>query len=264
MKELTNSSLAGSELHKYGIALEVIRERFSWTLDRKLRPLRSRKFCSDFNDTISYIYRENVKIDALMNESKKADLLSEIDKNLRKNVPQKEFKDYFVSNKGWFDIVKLLNVLTQLIRPKIVIETGVGEIGLSSSFFLQALDTNSEGTLYSIDPDRFYSLYGYHVGGGIPDRLRKRHKLIVGGSQAKLEPMLKELGGVDIFMHDGDHRYSTKMFEYETVFKYINKGGLIFSDDTWDSSWDIFVGRHKLNSCSLRYGDNGIFSIART
>ena len=239
MKELTNSSLAGSELHKYGIALEVIRERFSWTLDRKLRPLRRRKFCSDFNDTISYIYRENVKIDALMNESKKADLLSEIDKNLRKNVPQKEFKDYFVSNKGWFDIVKLLNVLTQLIRPKIVIETGVGEIGLSSSFFLQALDTNSEGTLYSIDPDRFYSLYGYHVGGGIPDRLRKRHKLIVGGSQAKLEPMLKELGGVDIFMHDGDHRYSTKMFEYETVFKYINKGGLIFSDDTWDSSWDI-------------------------
>ena len=264
MKESTDSSLVGKELHKYGIALEVVRERFSWTLDRKLRPLRTRKFCSDLNDTISYIYRENVRIDTLMDESKKADFLGEINNTLKKNVPQKELKDYFVSNKGWFDMVKLLNVLTQLIKPKIVIETGVGEIGLSSSFFLQALDTNNDGTLYSIDPDRFYSVYGYHIGAGIPDRLKMRHKLIVGGSQAKLEPLLKELGEVDIFMHDGDHRYSTKMFEYETVFKYINKGGLIFSDDTWDSSWDIFVARHNLNSCSLRYGDNGIFSIART
>jgi predicted O-methyltransferase YrrM len=43
-----------------------------------------------------------------------------------------------------------LYALCRYLRPKVIVETGVG-LGTSSLFILQALEDNGEGTLYSID-----------------------------------------------------------------------------------------------------------------
>ena len=46
-------------------------------------------------------------------------------------------------------------------------------------------------------------------------------------------------------MHDGDHGFKTKLFEYETAYKYLNDRGVIMSDDAWDSAFDLFVQKYK-------------------
>ena len=126
--------------------------------------------------------------------------------------------------KDWISILESIYVLIRLLKPNLVVETGVGEIGMSSTYILTALEDNNHGHLYSIDPDKFYSFYGYHVGSGIPENLRKRHTLVYDISQNSLEPLLKIHGQIDVFLHDGDHKYKTKMFEYETAYKYLRSG----------------------------------------
>ena len=80
-------------------------------------------------------------------------------------------------------------------------------------------------------------------------------------SQNSLEPLLKMNGQIDIFLHDGDHRFKTKLFEYETAYKYLKSGGVLMSDDTWDSAFDLFVSKHKIKGYSVKYGKNDFFSL---
>ena len=97
------------------------------------------------------------------------------------------------------------------------------------------------------------------MGSGISENLRKRHTVVNDISQNSLESLLKTNGQIDIFLHDGDHRFKTKLFEYETAYRYIKKGGVIMSDDTFDSAFDLFVSKHKIVGYSVKYGKNDFF-----
>lgn len=110
-----------------------------------------------------------------------------------------------------------LYVATRLLQPQIVVETGVSA-GMSSVFILKALDDEGKGALYSIDLpwEEYYAsspeiqrkampLHAEQVGFAIPQNLRERWVVRLGGSSEILPVLLRELGKVNIFLHDSEH-----------------------------------------------------------
>lgn len=169
-------------------------------------------------------------------------------------------KEYSFGSSREFNIL-MLYVIIRMLKPEIVIETGVAS-GRSSAVILGALRDNNKGELYSIDladffggenPDTFitkegmteykgYVPKGKEPGWLIPDELRSRWHLILGDSKIKLPELLDNIKRVDIFYHDSDHNYETMFFEYKTVWPYISQGGFLFSDDVkWNNAFDDFL-----------------------
>lgn len=125
---------------------------------------------------------------------------------------------------------EFLYYLIRRLKPRVVVETGV-YLGVSSSFILQAISDNKDGSkLYSIDLPG-YSPRGAQVGQYIPNQLRQDWRLILKESRIALPELVSDLGDIDIFVHDSDHSYENMMFEYKTSWPHIKKGGYLISDD---------------------------------
>jgi len=162
-------------------------------------------------------------------------LLTEIDKN-------KRFKDTLSDNLkgenyGQIAFPELLYVLVKLIKPKVIVETGVSA-GVSSAYILQALDDNGYGKLYSIDYPNYAIIEAKPVtqtGFAVPVYLRNRWSLLEGKSVDILPTLNRNLDGIDMFMHDSEHSYENMKFEYEEVWDNINYGGLLISHDINDN-----------------------------
>jgi len=173
-------------------------------------------------------------------------------KKLDEELFNSDFMNYIHSQKKQVEGIKLgslpyrtlapiLYLICRIKKPKVVVETGVAS-GFSSSFILKALQENSIGKLYSIDlpvkawkendPREYICRPNDRdVGWLVPNNLRDRWELIIGSSDEKLKPLLDRLQSVDIFLHDSDHHYKYMLWEYQTVWSYIRKGGLLLSDD---------------------------------
>lgn len=121
-------------------------------------------------------------------------------------------------------------VLTKLLRPETVVETGVGA-GVSSWTILKAMEENGGGRLVSIDLPTPNTELLPKVGYLVPDELRHRWDLRTGPSQRLLPELLNELGEIDIFQHDSRHSYSNQLREYRTAWPFIKAGGMLISDD---------------------------------
>jgi predicted O-methyltransferase YrrM len=161
------------------------------------------------------------------------------------------------------DEAATLYAIVRKTKPKIIVETGVCN-GYSSAVILQALKSNGEGMLHSIDFPEIagmtYSAGTFWVGKGgavvpsdkqsgwlIPDSLRDRWDLTLGKSQEVLPGLIDKLPELDIFIHDSEHSYECMMFEYDTAYPRLKPGGLLISDDiSWNSSFFDFSGRHNL------------------
>jgi len=152
-----------------------------------------------------------------------------------------------------------LYILVRVLRPGVVVETGVAA-GESTSYILQALADNQYGFLYSIDlPNQVYvtSKGELHIelnptnkqsGYLIPPKLKGRWKLILGNTYDKLPELLSQLKQVDLFLHDSEHTYGTMTFEYECAWPHICPGGYLVSDDAdWNTSLSDFAHRHNIN-----------------
>lgn len=249
------------------IVATTVVDRISAKFDKLIRPpKKGRKHCNrpeDALENLGVLTKED--FDQYRDYLGLPHLVELIDGNLVKELPQKRYmliKDW-CNFTDWIAILTSLYCIVRVTKPISVVETGIGEIGMTSTFILRGLEDNRQGKLYSIDTDKFYPIYGYHVGRGIPDFLKHRHKVVVGSSQKELIPLLKDIGPIDIFLHDGDHKYRTKYFEYETSYSFLKKNGFIISDDSWDSSFDKFVSKHDMKNCSLKYGKGDSFSLAR-
>jgi len=125
---------------------------------------------------------------------------------------------------------KALYIMTRVLKPRTIIETGVFE-GHSSLAFLFALDENNAGSLYSIDLPSPSLPPNKEPGWIVPVELRKRWDLRLGKSIDLLPDMLEEVKEVDIFLHDSEHSYENMHWEYKSAWSYIRKDGLILSHD---------------------------------
>jgi predicted O-methyltransferase YrrM len=126
--------------------------------------------------------------------------------------------------------LSVLYILTRLLKPECIVETGVSA-GVSSAYILRALEDNQKGKLYSIDlpPDNILS--GKTSGWIVPQYLRNRWSLHIGDSKEVLKPLLDSVGEIDCFIHDSLHTYDHMISEFRTAWKHLRSGGLLLSHD---------------------------------
>jgi predicted O-methyltransferase YrrM len=131
----------------------------------------------------------------------------------------------------------LLYFVTRLVRPRIVVETGVAA-GFSSQAFLKALQRNGQGLLYSSDfpyfrlpnPERF-------VGLLVEEDLKSRWKLFLDGDERNIPKILHEVECIDIFHYDSDKSYSGRETTLRMIEPYLNHAGITIMDDLLDNSF---------------------------
>lgn len=157
-----------------------------------------------------------------------------------------------------------LYILTRYFKPDVCIETGVRH-GESTIYILEALKKNENGKLYSIDVPSPELPDNASPGWIIPEKSRDRWSLTIGKSQDELEPLLEDLGNVDLFYHDSYHKYPLMDWEFNTALEYMGDGIV--------SSHDINRNHAFLELCSktsstvnivepYRIGGKGLFGFA--
>ena len=128
------------------------------------------------------------------------------------------------------------------LRPELVVETGVA-IGVSSSYLLLALRGNGKGELHSIEVgDSSYLPPGFSPGWIVPDELRGRWTLHLGDARDLLPKLLRQLGKLDVFIHDSLHTDEHMRFEFAEAYPHLRDGGLLIADDAlWNRAFLEFA-----------------------
>ncbi|WP_052347440.1 class I SAM-dependent methyltransferase [Candidatus Nitrosotenuis chungbukensis] len=162
------------------------------------------------------------------------------------------------NNSGLF-----LYALCKIVKPKIVVETGVA-YGLSSMYILQALFENKKGTLYSIDSVFSPWQSEEMIGSAIPSHLCENWRLVFGSSSEKLKDTLYSLGSLDVFFHDSLHTYKNMKFEFETAWPFVNKGGFLISDDiSGNNAFSDFYSKLSLEPFILPQNEKSFLGILK-
>ena len=132
--------------------------------------------------------------------------------------------------------------VVRALQPTVVVETGVAG-GVSSAYLLLALQRNGRGILHSIDcNDQAYLLENQTVGWIVPDWLRSRWHLHLGDASELLAALLRELGEIDVFIHDSLHSYEQMNLEFHVAYPHLRPGGLLLADDAlWNSAFPEFA-----------------------
>ena len=166
---------------------------------------------------------------------------------------------------GYFRAGPELFTLCRLIRPSIVVETGVGS-GYSSTYILQALELNQHGSLISIDLPNANQAWrlptGMSPGFLVPEILKKRWDLVLGDTKQALPSIMSRLGAIDMFFHDSEHTYNTMMFEFESCWQNLKQGGILISDDAiWNTAMLDFAKKNHRH-IEFIYHNGGSFPVA--
>lgn len=127
-------------------------------------------------------------------------------------------------------LARLCYAVCRVLKPRHVVETGVA-YGVTTSFVLQALTLNQQGTLYSIDLPPLGKNADAFAGILVPEELRFRWQLYRGTSKRVLPEVLPQLGRVDVFIHDSLHTYRNVMRELEIVFPLLARPSVVLVDD---------------------------------
>jgi hypothetical protein len=179
---------------------------------------------------------------------------------------------------GWNDgdagLVRAIWCLVRHLQPENVVETGVAH-GMTSRFILEALERNEAGRLWSIDWPPTNPKTRQEVGIAVrqPGVRQERWHYIAGTSRRRLPPLLRQLGRVDLFIHDSMHTNRNVMFELETAWDYLRPGGVMVVDDIdANPAFDTFTRRfshHPSFVCTAeplgpdtrRFNQKGLFGI---
>ena len=150
-------------------------------------------------------------------------------------------------------------------RPRVVLETGVGR-GLTSRCILEGLIRNSQGHLWSIDlPPLIARRLALETGLAVDDRCRGAWTLVSGSSRRRLGALVRELGGIDMFVHDSSHTTRNLRFELDRVWPVLRPGAFSLVDDidvnrVFATSQDVANAVHVIGPHEERAG---LFGIAR-
>lgn len=155
--------------------------------------------------------------------------------------------------------------IVRALRPEFVIETGIAA-GVSSCFLIAALLENRSGMLYSVDlptnnsggfvcaDASWYDWPEKGVGWAIPRPMKSqigdRHILILDDVRNALPQLLDKLPHVDLFFHDDLHLPEHMLWEYESVWRRLRKGGVLASHDV-NIAWIQFCRKHNLPAAEL-------------
>jgi hypothetical protein len=133
-------------------------------------------------------------------------------------------------NDGDAGLVRAIWCLIRHLKPKRIVETGVGH-GVSSRFILEALKTNGDGHLWSIDLPPLERSWHQEIGVAVGKGHTDRWTFIRGSSRRRLPKLLSNLGQIDLFIHDSLHSEHNVRFELDHVGRCLARNGVIVVDD---------------------------------
>lgn len=158
----------------------------------------------------------------------------------------------------------MLYAVVRYFRPSICLETGTGQ-GKSSTFILEALEKNNvENGLSNSSPllitiDRNVK----KTGELIPKHLWKWcHQIHTSVEDYVGSDEFKKLK-LDLFLHDSTHRYKHQMWEFETFWSKLGKGGVLCSHDVdYNTSFlDFVVSKYKMDDKGLTDFEKSEFAV---
>lgn len=131
----------------------------------------------------------------------------------------------------------LLYFLTRYLKPACVVETGVAA-GFSSCAFLEAIDKNGKGKLYSSDfpyfrlpnPEKY-------IGILVEERLRNNWELLIRGDEENLPIIVGSVESIDIFHYDSDKSHSGRKLALDLVTPNLSKNAILIFDDIQDNAF---------------------------
>jgi hypothetical protein len=139
-------------------------------------------------------------------------------------------------NDGDAGLVRAAWCLVRHLKPKKVVETGVAH-GMTSRFVLEALKRNGNGgRLWSIDLPPFEAEWRSHTGAAVGSGYDGMWTYIAGSSRRQLPGLLKELGTIDLFIHDSLHSERNVRFELDRAWAAMPGRGAFLVDDV-DANW---------------------------
>ncbi len=156
------------------------------------------------------------------------------------------FPNFFDSGPRYQDF---LRGIIEKFGLRVAVETGVAH-GHSTRSILAGLEKvakdggNPQPHLHSIDIDERTKwddiarnpMWSFHLS-------TKSHEI---------ENILAEIGEIDLFVHDSDHRYNHQLREYEAAWKHLKPGGFLVSDDiSWSTAFLRFCKRKKVTPVVL-------------
>jgi predicted O-methyltransferase YrrM len=127
-------------------------------------------------------------------------------------------------------LARVCYALVRVIRPSIVVETGVA-YGRTSAYMLTAMAENGHGQLHSVD---WTPTARAEIGALIPDELRGRWDLRYGPSRRLLPALVQEIGAIDMFVADAMHTYNAVLRELTTVQPGLAPSAAVLVDDIQD------------------------------
>ena len=141
---------------------------------------------------------------------------------------------------GRNELLNLVGGVVTLMRPDVVVETGVA-LGFSTATILTAMQRNGSGHLYSVDLPSVQYGHDRETGSAVPAEIRDRWTLRLGPSQKLLPRLLREVAPIDLFIHDANHAYSAQLREYRSAWPYLRPGGVLVSDDVGNPAFLEFA-----------------------
>ena len=167
---------------------------------------------------------------------------------------------------GWDDgderLVRFAWCLARHLRPERVLETGVAR-GLTTRALVEALNHNGSGHIWSIDlPPLLEHGLGDETGAAVPERLHDRWTLVRGSSRRVLPGLVRQLGSIDLFVHDSMHTTRNVSFELECVWPALRPGGVIVIDDVEkNAAMGRFLRSHPGTASMICTSDDGLALI---
>lgn len=134
------------------------------------------------------------------------------------------------------ELATVIYTACKLFQPKIVVETGVAR-GATTAIILKALNENGIGHLHSVDLPALSWGYKEHIGELVPQDLQSCWSLRLGPAIHVLSSLLRDLDGIDIFIHDSAHSYHSQKMDYELALAYFSPGGILISDDVKNNAF---------------------------
>jgi hypothetical protein len=134
-------------------------------------------------------------------------------------------------NDGDAGLVRSIWCLALHLNATKVVETGVAH-GVTSRFVLEALLRNGGGHLWSVDlPPQLHPELHDQIGVAVRDGLRGDWTYIKGSSRRRLGGLLKQIGPIDLFVHDSKHSADNVLFELRSAWAALRTGGAMVVDD---------------------------------
>jgi predicted O-methyltransferase YrrM len=145
-----------------------------------------------------------------------------------------------------------LYFITRVMRPSIIVETGVAA-GFSSCAFLMALSKNEEGVLYSSDFPYFrYPNPEEFIGIVVEESLKKNWHLYLESDESNIPKILQKIDHIDIFHYDSDKSYSGRRFAMHLIQNTMSARGIIVMDDIQNNSYfHDYVTSHSVATWSI-------------